>query len=239
MAVLHGEQHLPGRVAVADLADDQPARVEPQGVADELALGDLTDALDVRLARLPLEDGRRPPWVGGEVELAGVLDDDDPRLRRQLVGHRPQQRRLAGAGLTRTRRRASRRPSPPPAASASPGRWCPAARARRGWRRAARCGGSQPAAPGETFMIAASREPSGRRRTSIGLASSNRRSVPPARRARWATSARRSSASANTRSWWRSTRPSTRCNQIVSWALTMMSVTPSRSSRAWNLPAWK
>ncbi len=101
MAVLHGEQHLPGGVAVAHLADDQPARVEAQGVADELALGDLTDALDVGLARLPFEDGSRPAWIGGEVELAGVLDDDHPGLRRQLVGHRAQQRRLAGAGLAR------------------------------------------------------------------------------------------------------------------------------------------
>ena len=33
--------------------------------------------------------------------------------------------------------------------------------------------------------------------------------------------------------------PSTCCSQIASWALTMMSVTPSRSSSTWNLPAWK
>ena len=58
--VLHREQHLPRRVAVADLADDQPLGVEPQGVADELALGDLADALDVRLPRLPLQHRMRP-----------------------------------------------------------------------------------------------------------------------------------------------------------------------------------
>ena len=39
--------------------------------------------------------------VGAEVELAGVLDDDDAGVDRQHVGHRPHERRLAGAGLAR------------------------------------------------------------------------------------------------------------------------------------------
>ena len=146
MAVLHRQQHLAGRVAVADLADDQPVRVEPQGVADQLALGDLADALDVGLPRLPLQHRRGARRVGAQVELARVLDDDDAGVGCEHVRHRPHERRLAGTGLAgddhphagaHDRRRA---------ASASPGRSCRAPRARRATRRAARCAGWRPAA---------------------------------------------------------------------------------------------
>ena len=40
-----------------------------------------------------------PVMDGAEVELAGVLDHDDPGVERELIGHRTDQRRLAGAGL--------------------------------------------------------------------------------------------------------------------------------------------
>ena len=92
---------------------------------------------------------------------------------------------------------------------------------------------------GDTFMIAARRDPSGRRSTSSGLPSSKRRSVPPDRRARWATSARTSSSSRNSDWSTRSVRPSTYWTQTWSAPLTMMSVTPSSSRSDWNLPAWK
>ena len=92
VAGVHGLEHVEG-LAGAALADHDAVGAHTQGVADQVADGDLTLALDVRRAGL---EGQHVLLV--ELELLGVLDGDDALVvgdeRRQHV----ERRRLTGAG---------------------------------------------------------------------------------------------------------------------------------------------
>src|SRR5690242_10115038 len=57
MAGVHGLEHVKGFVA-SNLADDDAIWAHPKGVAQEFALGNCTDTLDVRRARFQLHDMR-------------------------------------------------------------------------------------------------------------------------------------------------------------------------------------
>ena len=80
VAGVQGREQL-ADLRAAHLADDEAVGPHPQGLADELDEGDPTDTLDVGPAALEPDDVR---MVG--VELADVLDDDDPLVR---AGTRP------------------------------------------------------------------------------------------------------------------------------------------------------
>ena len=78
-AVLAGGHRLEHvqRFARAALADDDPVGAHVEGVAQEVADGDLAVALEVRWARLEGDD-----VLLAELQLGGVLDGDDPLVAR-------------------------------------------------------------------------------------------------------------------------------------------------------------
>ena len=94
VAGVHGLEHVQ-RLGATDLTDDDAVGPHAQGVADEIADGDLALALDVGRARLQADD-----VVLVQLQLDGVLDGDDALV----VGHEARQhvehRGLAGAGTT-------------------------------------------------------------------------------------------------------------------------------------------
>ena len=95
MAGVHRLQHVEG-LGAAHLADDDAVGAHAQRVADELALRDLADAFDVGRARLHLHDVRLL-----QPQLDGVFDRDDALVAVDVLRHRVQQCRLAGAGAAR------------------------------------------------------------------------------------------------------------------------------------------
>ena len=168
---VHGLEHVEG-LAATDLADDDPVGPHPQGVADEVPDADLAAALGVGRA------GLEPHDVGLlELELGGVLDGDDPLPlgdeRRQHV----ERRGLAGArtagdedvelaphaGLEEQGEVHGQRPEVDEV-----GRRC------RGPRRTSGSSASAPLSD-SGGMMALTREPSGRRASTMGLDSSTRR----------------------------------------------------------------
>ncbi len=88
----HGLEHVEG-LAAADLADDDPVGAHPQGVADEVADGDVALALDVGGA------GFQAYHVGLlELEFGGVLDGDDALVAGDEAGEGVEQGGLPAAG---------------------------------------------------------------------------------------------------------------------------------------------
>ena len=83
-----------------DLADHDAVGPHPQRLPDQLAYRNLADPFDVGAPRDQLDQMRMP-----RRQLGGILDADDPLVRRHGAQHRGQQRRLAGA---RCRRRPGR-----------------------------------------------------------------------------------------------------------------------------------
>ena len=92
---VHGLQHVE-RLAAAALAHHDPVRPHAQGVADEIANGDLALSLDVRRPRLELD-----PVLLGKLQLGRVLDGDDPFLRGDVAGQDVEQGGLPGARTAR------------------------------------------------------------------------------------------------------------------------------------------
>ena len=92
---VHRLQHVEG-LGAADLPDDDAVGAHAQRVAQELALRDLTDSFDVRRARFHLHDVRLL-----QTQLNGVFDRDHPLVGVDVLRHRIQQCRLAGAGAAR------------------------------------------------------------------------------------------------------------------------------------------
>ena len=143
-----------------------------QRVDDQVALLDRALALDVRRARLEPDDVPLP-----QHQLGGVLDGDDALALGDEAGQHVQQRRLAGAGAAADDdvQRGWRPPRSGSRASAGSaladrrGRCAPSRSVRK--RRIDSTGPSS-ASGG---MIALTREPSGRRASTIGLDSSMRR----------------------------------------------------------------
>ena len=82
VAGVHRLQHVEGR-AVADLADDDAVGPHPQGVAHEVADGDLAPALDVGRSALESEH-----VLLVELQLGGVLDRDDALVVRDEAADR-------------------------------------------------------------------------------------------------------------------------------------------------------
>src|SRR5207302_8544901 len=95
VAGVHGLQHVE-RFAGAALTHDDPLGPHAQGVDDETLDRDLALAVDVLGARLQPAD-----VLLVELELGGVLDRDDPVIRRDEAREDVQERRLAGARTTR------------------------------------------------------------------------------------------------------------------------------------------
>ena len=94
MAGVHRLEHVQ-RFAAADFADHDPVRPHTQGVADQVADGNRTAALDIR----------RPAFQPDHVlllqlQLDRVLDGDDAFVVRDERGEDIQQGGLAGAGTT-------------------------------------------------------------------------------------------------------------------------------------------
>lgn len=81
------------RLAAADLADDDAVGAHAQGVADQVADGDLSLALHVGRAGFEPDDVRLL-----ELELGGVLDRDDALALRDQAGEGVEEGGLAGAG---------------------------------------------------------------------------------------------------------------------------------------------
>jgi hypothetical protein len=92
---VHRLQHVEG-LGAPDLADDDAVGAHTQRIAHELALGDLTDPFDVRWARFHLHDVRLL-----QTQLNGVFDGDHPFVAVDVLRHRVQQCRFAGAGAAR------------------------------------------------------------------------------------------------------------------------------------------
>ena len=90
-------------LGAADLADDQPVRAHPQGLADQVAQGHPAGALDVRRAGDQAHDVRVP-----RPQLLGVLDHDDALPRVDGAEQRAEDRRLARCRCRRTTSSASR-----------------------------------------------------------------------------------------------------------------------------------
>ena len=82
-----------GDLGAAHLADHEPVRPHPQRLPDEVGQRDGAGELGVGRAALHPDHVR----VRGR-ELAGVLDDDDPLVRRDQREQGREQRRLAAAG---------------------------------------------------------------------------------------------------------------------------------------------
>ena len=95
MPGVHRLQHVEGLCA-ADLADDDAVGAHAQRVAHELALPDLTNSFDVGRARFHLHHVRLL-----QTQLNGVFDGDHPLVAVDMLRHRVQQCRLAGAGAAR------------------------------------------------------------------------------------------------------------------------------------------
>ena len=78
----------------ADLADQDPVRGHPQRPPHQLGQGDLALALGVGLPRLHRHDVGVGVGVPVQAQLQRVLDGDQPLLRRDRAGQRPQHGRL-------------------------------------------------------------------------------------------------------------------------------------------------
>ena len=94
VARVHRLQHVE-RFAAADLADDDPVGPHAQGVAEQVADGDLTPVLDVGRPTLEADD-----VLLHQLQLGRVLDGDDALVRGDRPGEQVQQGGLAGAGAT-------------------------------------------------------------------------------------------------------------------------------------------
>ena len=92
VAGVHRLQHVE-RLAAAALADDDPVGPHAQGVAHQVADGDLARALDVGRPRLQRDD-----VLLLELQLGRVLDGDDALVVGDEAREHVEQRRLAGAG---------------------------------------------------------------------------------------------------------------------------------------------
>ncbi len=188
VAGVHRLEHVQ-RGAVADLADDDAVGPHPQRVADEVADRDLAAPLDVRRPRLQPQH-----VVLVQLQLGGVLDRDDPLVGRDEAGQHVERRRLAGAGAAADQDvepaahagvRAGRRPA---------GSSCRTRSGRRpsyGSAANLRIVSVEPSsAIGGTTAL--TRLPSGRRASTIGLASSTRRptreTILSMTRRRWSSS---------------------------------------------------
>ena len=77
VAGVHRLEHVE-RLAGADLADDDPVGPHAQRVLDQVALGDLALALDVRRPGLEPRD-----MLLLQLELGRILDRDDALARRR------------------------------------------------------------------------------------------------------------------------------------------------------------
>ena len=74
----------------AHLPDDEAVGTHPQGLPDEVDEGHGSPTLDVRRAALETDDMRM-----SRIQLADVLDEDEPLLRPALGEEGGQDRRLA------------------------------------------------------------------------------------------------------------------------------------------------
>src|SRR5690606_32559150 len=92
VAGVHRLEHVE-RLGATTLTDDDPVGTHTQGIADQVADGDRTLALDVRRAGLQGED-----VLLMELQLGGVLYRDDSLVGGDVGREDVQGRRLAGAG---------------------------------------------------------------------------------------------------------------------------------------------
>ncbi len=83
------------RLRAPDLADHDPVRAHPQGVAEQVADRDLAASLDPGRAALQPHHVRLP-----QAQLGGVLDRHHPLAGIDEARERVEQRRLAGTGAT-------------------------------------------------------------------------------------------------------------------------------------------
>ena len=90
VAGIHRLHHI-HRFRAADLANHDPVRPHPQGVANQCPLVDFTLAFDVRRARFQADDMRLL-----ELQLGCVFDGDDALGLRNESGQYVEQRGLAG-----------------------------------------------------------------------------------------------------------------------------------------------
>ncbi len=92
---VHRLEHVQG-LGAADLTDDDAIGAHAQGVAHEIANGDLALAFDVGRARLEADH-----VLLAQLELDGILDRDDALVPGNEARQHVEQRRLAGAGAAR------------------------------------------------------------------------------------------------------------------------------------------
>ena len=90
-------------LGAAHLADDDPVRPHPEGLAYQLAQGDLAGTFDVRAAGHQADQVRMR-----RRQLGRILDADDPLVRRNRTQGRSQQGRLARTGAAGDQERQSR-----------------------------------------------------------------------------------------------------------------------------------
>ena len=109
VAGVHRLQHVE-RLAGANLADDDPVGPHAQRVLDQVALGDLALALDVRRPRFQPDD-----MLLLQLELGRILDRHDPLAVVDERRHGVEQGRLARAGAARDQDVAARPRRPPSA----------------------------------------------------------------------------------------------------------------------------
>ena len=107
VAGVHRLQHVE-RLAGANLADDDPVGPHAQRVLDQVALGDLALALDVRRAGFQPDD-----VLLLELELGRILDRDDALAVVDEGRHGVEHGRLARAGAAGDQHVAARRRRPP------------------------------------------------------------------------------------------------------------------------------
>ena len=174
MAGVHRLQHVE-RFLAADLADDDAVGAHTQGVDQQLALPDGALAFDVRRPRL---EAHHVLLV--QLQFGRVLDRDDALALRDEAGQHVEERRLAGAGAAADQHvqacaGRSSRGTRASAGSSTGWRRGRSAFSRSAGKRRIESSGPSTASGG---MIALTREPSGRRASTIGELSSMRRPTP-------------------------------------------------------------
>ena len=168
---VHRLHHVEG-LGAADLTDDDAVGAHTQGVAHEVALGDLAAAFEARRARFQRDDVRLL-----QPELRRVLDRDDALGVRDVAGERVEQRRLTGTGTAGDDRVELGLDAGAQELGQLRASWC--RRATRSsivilsWRNFRIVIVGLLGATGGTMMF--TREPSGRRASTIGDDSSTRR----------------------------------------------------------------